>query len=264
MSLILDALKQADRERRRGQASDVTTLLQMTSEPSLRRGLRIWLCLAVLGIGVGVIWLVSYTPRAPIIGKIPAPPASTATKDLSPPIVRKEGGRPQKEYLTSRSLQKSPPMKIGSPLPKLTPSRPMTPMTPPAEETGSFNPKDTFIQNPESISAGPLEPASDPRVEKEDMDIPRAELASDIQKDDPPLISDLPLEIQESLKGIEINAHVFNDDLPKRFVFINQRSYRVGDRIGDNGPLLKEITPDGIVVDYGKGLARLLMKSPGR
>ncbi|RLB36580.1 MAG: hypothetical protein DRH20_09465 [Deltaproteobacteria bacterium] len=54
-----------------------------------------------------------------------------------------------------------------------------------------------------------------------------------------------------------ILAHIYDEDPNKRFVFINDRRYRVGERIERQGPVLKEIVPDGVIVDYGEGLAHI-------
>jgi hypothetical protein len=35
------------------------------------------------------------------------------------------------------------------------------------------------------------------------------------------------------------------------------KKVKAGDRIGENGPVLKEITPEGAIIDYGEGQARL-------
>jgi general secretion pathway protein B len=72
-----------------------------------------------------------------------------------------------------------------------------------------------------------------------------------------PLVSELPDDIKESLEGLKINVHVYSEDPKERLVFINMRNRKVGERIGETGPILKEITPDGVIIDYGKGLALL-------
>jgi hypothetical protein len=57
---------------------------------------------------------------------------------------------------------------------------------------------------------------------------------------------------------LEMSAHVFAEQPGQSFVFINGQSYRAGQRIGGSaGPLVKEITPEGAVIDYGHGLLRL-------
>ena len=73
-----------------------------------------------------------------------------------------------------------------------------------------------------------------------------------------PLVNELPLDVQKELGPMEINVHAYYEDQAKCFVFINIKSYRVGDRLADNGARLERITPDGVVIDYGEGYAKLL------
>jgi len=56
---------------------------------------------------------------------------------------------------------------------------------------------------------------------------------------------------------MQINVHSYSEDPAECMVFINMKKYNVGDAIGENGPVLKQITPEGIVIDYGEGQARL-------
>lgn len=70
-------------------------------------------------------------------------------------------------------------------------------------------------------------------------------------------VRDLPESSRASLNQYEVNVHVFDDDPIRRFVLINMDKYKEGDRIVNNGPLIEEITPAGVVVDYGNGRALL-------
>jgi len=72
-----------------------------------------------------------------------------------------------------------------------------------------------------------------------------------------PNVRDLPESSRTSLNQYEVNVHVFDDDPIRRFVLINMDKYKEGDRIANNGPLVQEITVDGVVVDYGSGRALL-------
>jgi len=63
--------------------------------------------------------------------------------------------------------------------------------------------------------------------------------------------------VKEKLGNLQINVHSYTEDPKERLIFINMKSYRVGDHIGENGPVLKEITPEGAVIDYGDGMVRL-------
>ena len=72
-----------------------------------------------------------------------------------------------------------------------------------------------------------------------------------------PSVRDLPESTRSNLRQYEVNVHVFDDDPVRRFVLINMDKYKEGDRIVNNGPLVQEITTDGVVVDYGTGRALL-------
>ena len=78
--------------------------------------------------------------------------------------------------------------------------------------------------------------------------------------DSVPSVRDLPESSRSNLSQYEINVHVFDDDPIRRFVLINMNKYKEGDRIMNGGPLVEEITPTGVVVDYGGGRALLPSK----
>ncbi len=72
-----------------------------------------------------------------------------------------------------------------------------------------------------------------------------------------PNLKDLSRDTRNNLKQYEVNVHVFDDNPERRFVLINMDKYKQGDRISGNGPLVQEITRDGVIVDYGDGQALL-------
>ena len=72
-----------------------------------------------------------------------------------------------------------------------------------------------------------------------------------------PFVGELPYEIKEKLGNLQINVHSYSNDPAECLVFINMHRYKAGDKIGEGGPLLKEITPYGVIIDYGEGEARL-------
>ncbi len=72
-----------------------------------------------------------------------------------------------------------------------------------------------------------------------------------------PKLRDLPESSRNNLNQYEVNVHVFDDDPLRRFVLINMNKYKEGDRIASNGPLIEEITSEGVVIDYGNGRALL-------
>lgn len=72
-----------------------------------------------------------------------------------------------------------------------------------------------------------------------------------------PSLQELPSNTRSNLKQYEVNVHVYDDDPIRRFVLINMDKYKEGDRIANNGPLVEEITANGVVIDYGNGRALL-------
>ena len=57
---------------------------------------------------------------------------------------------------------------------------------------------------------------------------------------------------------LHVDIHVFSDDPAERFVFINMNKYREKAQLTE-GPLLREITPDGVVLDQD-GTAFVLLR----
>ena len=72
-----------------------------------------------------------------------------------------------------------------------------------------------------------------------------------------PRVAELPPAVRLRLPELQVNVHVYAEEPDRRFVLINMRKYREGDRIGRDGPLVDRITPAAVIIDYGSGLARL-------
>jgi general secretion pathway protein B len=58
------------------------------------------------------------------------------------------------------------------------------------------------------------------------------------------------------LPDLHVDIHVYSDVPAERFVFINMNKYREHSNL-DEGPLLKEITSDGVILEY-RGTAFML------
>ncbi len=69
-------------------------------------------------------------------------------------------------------------------------------------------------------------------------------------------IDELRLEGSLQLEDLHLDIHVFSDNRDERFVFINMAKHREGSRL-DEGPVVSEITPDGVILDY-QGMTFLL------
>lgn len=134
----------------------------------------------------------------------------------------------------------------------------MNPVTPPADrETGN-----TTGAKPEIMENGPTRAAIRP-LGAELAPAPRAARAMSRQQDSPhaanenaPGIDDLnavpfeslPPEIRAQLPRLHVDIHAWSEDARARFVLINLQRYQEGDRLPE-GPLVRRILPDGVVLD---------------
>jgi len=70
-----------------------------------------------------------------------------------------------------------------------------------------------------------------------------------LQNTQPPLRSELPVSVQQSLPPIQISGHIFDNKPQARMVFINGHIQRQGDNISPQLRLLA-ITPSGVELDF--------------
>ena len=183
-------------------------------------------------------------PVGPVTEKIVEAPAKTKSK-------------PVEKALDPKPV--STPGEISDPIPgpvaavekkepvQPSPSIPSSPEKPSVEPAAPDQSK-AVEKQAEAVAVSPVKPPPVPSA-KEEVDRKRIEAI--------PLIGELPYEIKEKLGKLQINVHSYSKDPGERLVFINMKSYKVGDKIGEGGPLLKEITPDGVIIDYGEGQVRL-------
>ncbi len=64
-----------------------------------------------------------------------------------------------------------------------------------------------------------------------------------------PAIQELQLRGLIALPDLHLDVHVYSDTDDERFVFVNMRKYREGERLRE-GPLLEAITPQGIILRH--------------
>lgn len=167
-------------------------------------------------------------------GDEPAAPPPASVESASAPAAG-EGETPEAVQPPTQPVASAPQAAAAQPSPSTTP----------AEEAVSAAP--TPSPPPPGATAAPEEPLASP---------PEDAPAPPVQKE-VPWLSELPPAVQQRLPDLRIDAHVYSDDPAKRFVFMGSRSYHEGDRIGEDGPKIVEIVPDGLIIDYGGGRARV-------
>ncbi|MCJ7684919.1 MAG: general secretion pathway protein GspB [Desulfobacteraceae bacterium] len=298
MSFILEALKRADRERRLERAPDLSAVYEEDDLPG-HNGIRpwLWLCGSFL-VGVIVVGLVLW-PEGPGPVKSPLPKDETASlpssspnsESLQPkrpsaqassgklarvPVRKAKPVRPIRkvtEKIAPAKTESKPVEKTSDPKPvptaakisdprpapvaaveKKEPVQPSPTVSPISEGSVKAAVSDKSKGGEKPVETKVVRPAGPPPApaSKEEVNRKRIEAI--------PLIGELPYETKEKLGKLQINVHSYSEDPAERLVFINMHSYKVGDKIGEGGPLLKEITPDGVIIDYGGGEVRLQVR----
>lgn len=257
MSLILEALRKSERERRLGSAPSIGSPVM-----SVRRR-RNWLPLLVVLISLGLLalWWLQRKPQAP-----PAPPNPVATaKPGAAPAARNpaefealpaQGTQP---IQTNRRIETRP----NPP----TQAAPTTPATPPAAVAA--NP-DVAATTPASVAPAtarsgtgrmPVQiepaPATSTAVvaQQPAADAPATPTPRDAAATAPAqpveslaMVWELPLATRRELPAIAISMHVFAENPAQRFIILNGQRQVQGDDIG--GLKLVEIRKDGAVFEF--------------
>jgi general secretion pathway protein B len=78
-------------------------------------------------------------------------------------------------------------------------------------------------------------------ISQDPASIPSSELYPSIHEVRASGTSDIP--------ELHLDIHVYSDDPASRFVFVNMAKLREGSRL-DEGPVVSEITPDGVVLEH--------------
>jgi hypothetical protein len=261
MSLILDALKRAERERKLEKAPDLSAIYQ---EGRLNpRKYYPWFWVGGASLAAFVILAFLFWPEEPsrsnIKDKTPkaALTASAPAKQLPPKAV-------SQPLSTAKKPVSPPPVSGGEDKqPKIEPKSDLSKAQTPTPQKNSKQPSGVDKKNlspREKLAAEPVKQIVTPRRTKDRPKAAVAVVPSPKPKVTLPSIRDLPEDIQSALGPLEINVHMYSQNPSERRVFINMKGYREGDTIGESGFKLTEITPYGVIIDYGKGKAVLGVK----
>jgi general secretion pathway protein B len=211
MSLILEALRKSEAERRRGVAPNVYA--ELPPSPRTRpTGIPTWAWLLLAGAVLLIaLWLVhGTTPRTP------APEPAAASTAIAP--TSKPAMLPPVARLSPTPVAATAPVVVSKPVapPQAVPAtaKPQAAMVEPAPRTTP------------PISAAVAAPA-----------------ATDTLR-----LSDLSVDERKALPTLKLSMHMWNDDPAQRFVILDGNRLHEGDRIGD--AVVTAITTDGVVLDW--------------
>jgi len=269
MSLILDALRKSEAQRRRGEMPDLRAELPPTVHSvAPRRRWPLWfagiaMAVAVIAVGWG-LW--ERTPKAPPVDamieipNIEAPqgaPAPVTTELPAGPAVVSEPASPARSTSTP-GVEPQPVQAIGNdvfpgasarePTPTATPNasaqaRPAPEAPAPANADGRY---DEAIANAASAmtprAAAPSPAAAPAPVAPLPLPTPPPAAGAAVR------IADLSPGEREQLPALKISMHMFGPTPTQRFAIIDGARVTQGDRVGE--AVVEEIASDGVVLNW--------------
>ena len=239
MSFILDALRKAEDGRQSAPLPSVpiTPAAVPTAPPNTRRRtLGIALAL-LLSAGATAAWFLTRPadqPPAPRTVELsqPAPTSAIDTAPAAQPAPTVQTRRtPVRALDQEASLGAPPPANRPAPA-RVDSSRSASTRSAPVLTPGTVT-----VMEPQDIAA--LEAGIDDNAQAAGDTDAYANL---------PDYDNMLRNGRVSMTNLSLDMHVFNADPAKRFVFINMRKYREGDRV-DNQATVEQITDYGAILD---------------
>jgi general secretion pathway protein B len=219
MSIILDALRKSDAERQRQNAPGIASIPTGPTQHSGGRWVWILVLRLVLNLGA-VVYLIKRPGDEPA-----AAPTERAAVPATPIDRSPAADEPTADMPVAAKPSASPPASIDRE-PGLA-----VETAPPATR--------------ESVEPGLQRlPAATATAEPVSTPPPRPTVTDGL-----PTFNELRAQGQLQLPDLHIDIHVYSGNPADRFVFVNMSKYKENARLAE-GPILKEITPDGVVLDY--------------
>jgi general secretion pathway protein B len=210
MSLILEALRKSEAERRRGEAPDLLRVDPAPARATPAPWRRAWIAAPLLLVAALAAWWWrdSDAPVAVDAGA-PARAAPVATKAATP--TRPPATLPEIDRL------QPPPAPPAAPIvaPDRVATAALPPPAPPASASGA------------TTSAAPVAAPA-----------PAAPVA----------LGALPASQRKALPPLRLSMHLWNEDPARRVAILDGRRVAPGDRIGD--AVVAGIRPDGVLLDW--------------
>ncbi|GAA4869293.1 general secretion pathway protein GspB [Luteimonas vadosa] len=243
MSLILEALRKSEAERRRGQAPDLHAELPPLAHGHPNRIPR-WAGLALAAAAlIAVAWWWSGTQHTSLEASAPAAPSEVVLQ-------------PEPATATAYPrVDRIPP----APAPRQAPASPPAPAAvqpPPGVRPGpaTATPPDATERTPPGPSVvdapapAPRAPAAPPPATT-----PTSRAAPAV-----PTVAELPAAERDQLPPLKLTMHMWNERPAQRFVILDGNRHGEGDRIGD--ATITRIDPDGVTLELNGRAVRLPLR----
>jgi general secretion pathway protein B len=278
MSLILEALKKSEQQRRLGEAPTLGS--PVVSTRRRRSLLPVLAVLIVIGVGAG--WWLSRqpaqppaTPAPPVTAEKTLPgkpgdaqttkagtPAATAAANqerLKAEAAKRKAEQAKRIEALGNAKQTPPlglpnanlpaaamaPRKPGDPLPHAAPKAPpVNAATNPAKtDATAASPKLDAKAPPPVAAPAPESTAATPPAPA------KAPTAAAPDASALPTIWELPFATRKDIPALELSMHVYSSDPKQRFVVIKGDRHVEGDEVASD-LVLREIRQDGLVLEY--------------
>lgn len=245
MSLILEALRKSEAERRRAQAPDLFAEPQLVlprthpAWPHWR-----WLALGVVALIIGVLLVrAMWIPATPAAARIAAAPQPAAA---APAVV------------ASTPIQSSMPARTPAATAMAAPPRPAPGLAPESVPPISARPAAAVVAAPPPPARpqpqSPPEPiAAAPVVMPVPVPTPAGTADTGAQR-----LADLGTEERQQLPPLKLSMHMWNDAPAQRFVILDGQRLGEGDRIGE--AVVEQITRDGAILAWNGRRLRVGMR----
>lgn len=237
MSFILDALKKSENERQRRETPALADVPVAAGESRAPRW--VWALAALLAVNLlALAYVLTREPTAAIADEAQVAaqiePAIAAEPQRAPVLPPKEEVRPLLAEVVAEAREQ-----------RETSGRAAAATEPAAGEASSG-------ADPGTVGGAPLSPASPRASMRASTETPSAATMT--------TYDELRAQGQgRALPELRIDIHVYDAEaVQRRFVSINARKYREGDRLNE-GPVVREIVPEGVVLEDA-GTAFLLSR----
>ena len=239
MSLILEALRKSEAERRRAQMPDLLTEPQVAAPVALRTPQR-WPWLAAGAVVVlGAVWFAS-RDVAPVEAK--ATPVNVAAETRAASPIKPAPSPARSEPATTRP---APP--VQRPLVIAPPAAPPTAVAAAPESVVPAKPGTQALPAPpldSRIRANDVAGANDVARRNDVVPAPApAPVANTTER-----VTDLGNDERKQLPPLKLSMHMWNDASSERFVIIDGTRLGVGDHLG--AVVVADILPDGVLLDW--------------
>lgn len=248
MSLILEALRKSEAERRRGESPDLyAELPPMTRVQAQTKPIWWWLVVAAVVVAVLVWWL--GIRQTPSVQPIADGAGDIGKRDRFADAVPPRTETPAIAESPAAPVEPAPESRPAAPVP--VPASPAVVAVPAPPPVDTEPEQDT---NKQAVAVAPRAPPVPEPVPAPPIAVPEplpapppAPVAVD-RNEGLLQLADLPVAERKQLPPLKLSMHMWNDVPAQRFVIIDGQRLSEGGRIGD--AVLVAIRTDGVVLDW--------------